>query len=412
MVVDKKSNLFWFRVVWLLRNLIVILMIVHPVGAQSAPVFIQAGHQQGQGYAFNFHRNCYAITAAHNVKNGKSVGVFGTKGQYFEANVLKLDIDDDLALLQLLGNNGPVGSNELDVCSIGNGIGSTATIHPLDIVNPDNRPSIAWLYRIASPAGGIERVYVSENYKQTDTDVVVNMLSGMQFYTGDSGGSVWLKIAPNTGYTKEQMLNSLVSRGNNGRLFSSALFLGILTSNANDKGFLVRPDIVRNFVLGYFDPINWNDIKSIPESLDTTRRVRGTLDSSGARISRHGGFISHDDIYRVSYEFGLGSKDTIVEGIAVEYESDPKSHVDLNGYRRSDLRLFTSQFRRDKFVGRFDSRVPEFTEIEYVKSFATRSNNNLYQLKCDAAEKRIARAVQVTVVGEVGSLRSIQILSR
>lgn len=377
-----------------LKLLAVILFQFVLVSAHASAVFVQSGELNGQGYRFFLQNKCLVITAAHVIKiKGAETFVIDADGRFKNAEVVSVDEVLDLALLNI-PTSGNSSKSKFE-CGVFQGSYDTA--------RKFNNKSIGraiWLDRIATTAGGFDRVVLGK-VEQTDQNrlKVYNYNNDMLLNKGDSGSAVWfeedsLKLMQSWLFNKNGQPNTRRTFG---------YLVGILIGIKDNTSILTPAEEVRTFILNALSPVDFDTVELNFGDGVVYKQKRGRDNV------QYNNFLHQDHLDRLTFEIDLGNTDTRVSGVEIRYSNLLKPNArEIRGRLVADIAL--SSYRPGSAQAQYDKaeckeinyRLPTYNQMIRI--------GNEHVLQCTIENPRIARGLRITTTLAPNYLNSLSLI--
>jgi hypothetical protein len=363
--------------------------------AVASPVRITHGNESGQGHVFVLGASsCYAFTAGHVLRAGPSVPVLmvDADGYRAEGKVLAVDAQLDVGLIEVRGE----ATRNAKFCG--------SVITPMIRVEAAleqmrGKPLGAWLDRISSPAGGLDRFELSLRRGGGRQDHLVELVPGDAKHEsrrdrspqkGDSGATVWISERPAASrYSKDgEPLPKAAGR-----------MLGVLSSVEGDVARVVRSDRLHEFIFNTLQPVNWRGIRVEPSSAIVVAYQRSAFrQPSYVDLPLHPTMLDH-----IAFEIDLGDQDTLVEAVSVGLAAAAAGRVPAR-QRPHVVLVYSSQFRpKDSAKWVREACAPTPSQRRRPGDRAPDSAT------CTLKAARVARGLRVEIVGDPTLVRGLKV---
>lgn len=393
---------------------VVILSIGLPQSSSAHTVYLKTGDKVGQAYAFYIRGidGCVAITAAHLVEDGDTaIELFGIGGEYFTAETISINPIIDLALLRLLPDSNP---NFNAVCQTGFGTSpGRSPIVPTSVLLTRSGPRAAWIERVVSPAGGIDREFVPGRFKMRGSQIQIPTPFTVELSQGDSGAPIWASFEDASSTLQdadlEDRIQQRMSRATTHKMRGGPRgdLLGLLSSIDDDNMYLITTDQINEFVANAFTPIDWEDISIQPENVQVVQRWRGGIPGPSSIAAT--GFVHRHLDGLLGLELDLGGRDFLLYAIEFEYSENI-------GTSLGDIGSLRWWFPAKVLVGSYRpaENVPErekrYRQVNCRASDVSPTASEKFVVSCVMQTPLIVRSMQLIVGGHVDKIRSIKLL--
>jgi hypothetical protein len=363
--------------------------------AVASPVRITHGNESGQGQVFALGADsCYAFTAGH-VLRAVPVVMVDADGYRAEGAVLAVDDKLDVGLVQVRG----AATRNAKFCNL---VSTPMMRVEAALEQMRGKPLGAWLDRISSPAGGLDRFELALRRGSSAgvrKDHLVEMVPGDSTHEarrdrrpqkGDSGATVWISDRPAAmRYSKD---GAPVPRAV-GRI------LGISSSVEGDVARVVRSDRLHEFIFNTLQPVDWRGVRVEPASAVVVAHQRSTFrEPNYVDLPLHPMMLDH-----IAFELDLGNQDTLVEAVSISLAAASSSKVRPR-HGQHQIVVSSSQFRPQdgaKWVREICAPTPGQLRRPGDRPPAG--------VTCTLKAARVARGLRVEIVGDPTVVRGVEV---
>ncbi len=368
---------------WILPVVVFLFVFVSTAVAQSVPILIESGLEQGQGLLFRSDTNtCYGITVAHAVGDSSKIAISDNSGNRSIASIVSMDNKKDIALFKF--NEVYPNNNNIMWNSKKSEKRCNSEFRQNDMLHNERAARLLigrrfFGTRTVARAGGFELVRLT--LIRVEKERLVFTIKDVDVIQSDSGMAIW-------------SLKKGVNAKSYEHLLKNSKLVGFTLGVSAEGVEAIPAYIVSSYIYNTLNPIEIEkmiveDQRNLISHIKLGSNAWGFMHPSKKPRKKEARFHINDKMNSFSIQYDLGGRDQIFDGLTFNF---PGRHA-------SNFNIYLSQNRPR------DSTKWEMIKCQRTdKSFHTKKWYN-----CLTSEKRIVRGIWIDVNGPPKTVTNLKI---